>query len=181
MSENATVLGNATTTAGDTVPPGDAGDAATKVSHKCQVLIIGAGMAGLSAAHHLVQNGLTDFKILEARSRIGGRIISIEMSKKKVRMGARAAPEYRTGQTNPTREPGPWQKIHNIYVIRMRRDCFGFVWHMHIRKYAYTTHTRNYCGLVAISQVTRGPLIPIFIVFLLYKMCIKCCVNDQNK
>lgn len=57
---------------------------AKKVSHKCKVLIIGAGMAGLSAANHLVQNGLTDFKILEARSRIGGRIISIEMSKKKV-------------------------------------------------------------------------------------------------
>lgn len=57
---------------------------AKKVSHKCKVLIIGAGMAGLSAAHHLVKNGLSDFKILEARSRIGGRIISIEMNKQKV-------------------------------------------------------------------------------------------------
>lgn len=59
-------------------------DATTKIAHKCKVLIIGAGMAGLSAANHLVKNGQTDFKILEARSRIGGRIISIEMSKKKV-------------------------------------------------------------------------------------------------
>lgn len=110
MSENATVLGNATTTAGDTVPPGDAGDAATKVSHKCQVLIIGAGMAGLSAAHHLVQNGLTDFKILEARSRIGGRIISIEMSKKKVRMGARCTRIPDQGRKIRPANPGPGNK-----------------------------------------------------------------------
>lgn len=43
-------------------------------------------MAGLSAANHLIKNGLTDFKIIEARSRIGGRIISIEMGQKKVRV-----------------------------------------------------------------------------------------------
>lgn len=52
--------------------------------NKCKVLIIGAGMAGLSAANHLVKNGFNDFKILEARSRIGGRIISIEMGQQKV-------------------------------------------------------------------------------------------------
>jgi len=43
-------------------------------SNRCKILIIGAGMAGLSAASHLVKNGVTDFKILEARNRIGGRI-----------------------------------------------------------------------------------------------------------
>lgn len=46
-------------------------------SNRCKILIIGAGMAGLSAASHLVKNGVTDFKILEARNRIGGRIVSI--------------------------------------------------------------------------------------------------------
>jgi monoamine oxidase len=45
-------------------------------SNRCKILIIGAGMAGLSAASHLVKNGVTDFKILEARNRIGGRIVS---------------------------------------------------------------------------------------------------------
>lgn len=39
---------------------------------------------GLSAASHLAKNGLTDFKILEARNRIGGRIISIEMGQQRV-------------------------------------------------------------------------------------------------
>lgn len=56
----------------------------TGKQHTCKVLIIGAGMAGLSAANHLIKNGQSDFKILEARSRIGGRIISIEMGKQKV-------------------------------------------------------------------------------------------------
>jgi len=42
-------------------------------------LIIGGGIAGLSAASHLAQNGITDFKLLEARNRIGGRIITVQI------------------------------------------------------------------------------------------------------
>lgn len=49
-----------------------------------KVIIIGAGMAGLSAANHLIKNGLKDFRILEARGRIGGRIISIDIGAQKV-------------------------------------------------------------------------------------------------
>lgn len=49
-----------------------------------KVLIIGAGVAGLSAANHLLQNGCNNFCILEARGRIGGRIVSIPMAKHKV-------------------------------------------------------------------------------------------------
>lgn len=44
-----------------------------------KIIIIGAGMAGLAAANHLLKNGETDFIILEARGRIGGRIVAIEM------------------------------------------------------------------------------------------------------
>lgn len=43
----------------------------------CKILIIGAGMAGLSAATHLLKNNETDFLIVEARGRIGGRIIAV--------------------------------------------------------------------------------------------------------
>lgn len=57
-------------------------DEPTKKKHK--VVIIGAGMAGLSAGIHLVQNGITDFVILEARNRIGGRIISLDIGEQKV-------------------------------------------------------------------------------------------------
>lgn len=49
-----------------------------------QVIIIGGGMAGLSAANHLAKNGIDDFRILEARSRLGGRIISIDVGAQKV-------------------------------------------------------------------------------------------------
>lgn len=48
---------------------------------KCKIIIIGAGMAGLSAANHLIKNGLSDFVVLEARKRIGGRIVSIKLGK----------------------------------------------------------------------------------------------------
>lgn len=57
-----------------------ADDTSSTFTHK--IIIIGAGIAGISAAHHLVKNGETDFKILEGRNRIGGRIISIPLGKK---------------------------------------------------------------------------------------------------
>ncbi|CAL1280878.1 unnamed protein product [Larinioides sclopetarius] len=53
-----------------------------------KIIIIGAGIAGISAAHHLVKNGETDFIILEARNRIGGRIISIPLGEDQVDLGA---------------------------------------------------------------------------------------------
>src|SRR5438105_3972520 len=40
---------------------------------KCDVLIIGAGLAGLTAARHLVDEGYRVI-VLEARSRAGGRV-----------------------------------------------------------------------------------------------------------
>ena len=49
-----------------------------EIKKKCQILIIGAGMAGLAAANHLLKNGISDFLILEARNRIGGRIVSTD-------------------------------------------------------------------------------------------------------
>jgi monoamine oxidase len=42
--------------------------------NKYQVLIIGAGMAGLSAAVKLIESGVKNIAILEADNRIGGRI-----------------------------------------------------------------------------------------------------------
>lgn len=57
---------------------------ATPTRRQFRVVILGAGMAGLSAANHLIKNGFTDFKILEARGRIGGRIVSVDMNSQKV-------------------------------------------------------------------------------------------------
>ncbi|KAK6638659.1 hypothetical protein RUM43_006926 [Polyplax serrata] len=53
-----------------------------------KIIIIGAGIGGISAADALTKNGITDFKILEAGSKIGGRIEAIEAGKLKLEMGA---------------------------------------------------------------------------------------------
>ncbi len=44
-----------------------------------QFLVLGAGIAGLSAASHLAKNGFTDFLVLEARNRLGGRIATMQI------------------------------------------------------------------------------------------------------
>lgn len=58
-------------------------DEAKKKKHH-KVIIVGAGMAGLSAGIHLFQNGVKDILILEGRNRIGGRILSIPLGNYKV-------------------------------------------------------------------------------------------------
>lgn len=56
--------------------------------NRCKVVIVGGGMAGLSAAYHMIKNGFTDFKLLESRRRIGGRIVQIPIGGEKVELGA---------------------------------------------------------------------------------------------
>ncbi len=50
-------------------------------SNKCRVAILGAGIAGLSAAEHFVKNNMLDFVVLEAKNFVGGRIRSVEKGK----------------------------------------------------------------------------------------------------
>lgn len=49
------------------------------INEQARVIILGAGLAGLSAAHYLKQSGL-DVVILESKSRSGGRIDTIALS-----------------------------------------------------------------------------------------------------
>lgn len=51
------------------------------------VIVIGAGAAGLGAAQECVRQGLT-VKVVEARNRLGGRIESVDLGPYKVDMGA---------------------------------------------------------------------------------------------
>jgi monoamine oxidase len=45
------------------------------------VVIIGAGLAGLSCAKYLIENNIQDFIIIEANDQIGGRCQTIEYCK----------------------------------------------------------------------------------------------------
>ncbi|MDR5876657.1 FAD-dependent oxidoreductase [Halomonas sp. CUBES01] len=45
--------------------------------HTSRIAIVGAGLAGLYAAFLLEQRGITDYVVLEARARVGGRIASL--------------------------------------------------------------------------------------------------------
>ena len=49
-------------------------DAANMLKVKHKAVIVGAGIAGLSAAQVLCQSGLVDVTVLEAKSKAGGRI-----------------------------------------------------------------------------------------------------------
>ena len=46
-----------------------------------RLVIIGAGIAGLSCAKHLIENNIEDFVIVEAQNQIGGRCQSIQVCK----------------------------------------------------------------------------------------------------
>ncbi|XP_023247477.1 peroxisomal N(1)-acetyl-spermine/spermidine oxidase [Copidosoma floridanum] len=54
----------------------------------CKIVIIGAGIAGLSAANYLLSHNEPNFLIVEARSRIGGRIVFTKLGSYKVELGA---------------------------------------------------------------------------------------------
>ncbi|KAJ4970654.1 hypothetical protein NE237_003753 [Protea cynaroides] len=57
-------------------------------SSRCSVIIIGAGVSGISAAKVLAENGVDDLLILEASDRIGGRIRKEDFAGLSVELGA---------------------------------------------------------------------------------------------
>jgi len=50
------------------------------VRSEYDVVIVGAGMAGLSAANRLKSSGVKNIVVLEARNRVGGRLYSIPLN-----------------------------------------------------------------------------------------------------
>lgn len=53
------------------------------------MVVIGAGLAGLSAANHLIKNGFTRTILLEAKERCGGRVISQKLGDSFCELGAK--------------------------------------------------------------------------------------------
>jgi len=67
---------------------GDSSEDKEDFENYSQFIVIGGGISGLSAASHLSKNGFNDFKLLEARNRLGGRIATMQMGGSKVELGA---------------------------------------------------------------------------------------------
>ncbi|CAG9834561.1 unnamed protein product [Diabrotica balteata] len=57
------------------------------MSNTPSILIIGAGASGIAAATKLLKNGISNFKILEAEDRIGGRVYSTQFGGSMVDIG----------------------------------------------------------------------------------------------
>lgn len=51
-----------------------------KPAREAQVVIVGAGLAGLAAAQRLYESGIRDVMVLDAQNRIGGRVQTIDHS-----------------------------------------------------------------------------------------------------
>lgn len=54
-----------------------------------KVIIVGAGLSGLSAADHLIKNGVKEILVLEAANRYGGRIHTVKLDEAVCELGAK--------------------------------------------------------------------------------------------
>jgi len=83
-------------------------------------LIIGGGISGLAAASTLAQRGIKDFRVLEARKRLGGRISTVSIGGAKAELGANwihgilGNPVYELAAANRLVEVGQPPKCHNV-------------------------------------------------------------------
>lgn len=53
-----------------------------------KIVVVGAGISGISAASKLIENGFSNVTILEAEKRIGGRVHTIPFAANCVDLGA---------------------------------------------------------------------------------------------
>ena len=61
---------------------------ASSPQEKKKVLILGAGVSGITAAKTLFDQGVTEFLVLEGQSYIGGRVTQASFAGMRVEMGA---------------------------------------------------------------------------------------------
>ena len=83
------------------------------------VIIIGAGMSGMSAANRLHENGTNNILILEALPRTGGRVANVEVDGVNVSIGATLIQGI--DPTNPT--------LHPLYELAERCGGLDGVYH----------------------------------------------------
>lgn len=87
-----------------------------------QVLILGAGMAGLGAAEVLSDNGIEDFLIIEQRDKVGGRIQTVEFGGGIVELG----PQWLArADADPSDQRHPLYEFVNRCNVSVRDIPFG--------------------------------------------------------
>ncbi|XP_047084919.1 polyamine oxidase 1-like [Lolium rigidum] len=84
-----------------------------------RVIIVGAGMSGISAGMRLAEAGITDLVILEATNHIGGRMHKTNFSGLNVEMGANWVEGVNGGKMNPI-----WPIVNSTLKLRNFRSDF---------------------------------------------------------
>ncbi|XP_075222246.1 spermine oxidase-like [Lycorma delicatula] len=89
------------------------------IREKYKVIIVGAGVAGIGAATHLLKNNFSDIAILEASNRLGGRVYTAEFGDFLIEYGA----QWVHGQGgNPVYEIAEHYKFLYIQTWDMGKD-----------------------------------------------------------
>ena len=86
-------------------------------SPDADVVIVGAGMAGISTANTLHEQGMKSFVILEARDEIGGRMRAVEIAGVKVEAGA--------NWIHFVNRTGPQQPVNPLWPLKERCGLQG--------------------------------------------------------
>lgn len=111
--------------------PGYLSGAASSTARSPQVIVIGAGIAGLTAAHYLANAGI-NVKVLEASARVGGRMTTDAVNGFLVDRGAQfLSSQYHlllslaaeVGLKGKVRATSPWSAVvRDGKIRRMRAD-----------------------------------------------------------
>ncbi|EFJ34103.1 hypothetical protein SELMODRAFT_439136 [Selaginella moellendorffii] len=92
-----------------------AAEDALDAKYSFDVIIVGAGMAGIMAANTLSEAGIDDFVILEATDRIGGRMREADFAGKRIELGANWVEGVNETTTNPIWELANKHKLRMFY------------------------------------------------------------------
>ncbi|XP_067671269.1 spermine oxidase-like [Haliotis asinina] len=124
----------------------------------CRVVVIGGGLAGVSAAERLVQAGVTGVQILEASHRCGGRMKTIKFGEGIVELGA----NWIHGATlsNSVFTLAAQNNLLNPYVLldRMEGYCYtssGHVIDPHLTNRVWTIYQALEQELGGLSRQTK--------------------------
>lgn len=115
---------------------------------KGSILVVGAGMAGVSAARELQSRGFT-VTVLEARSRLGGRIWSNRSLGAVIDLGASWIQES---------EGNPMTQLAKKFAVKTKATGYDDV-----EVYDYAAKTKNdFMGFLNMNKYGSGPILVVF-------------------